>query len=180
MLKAALRAWWIVGLGCSVIGGCGDSGGGGGGGASGVSSGKLLTELTEKENKALCSSYEQQYKAAVLSSKEQYCTVIGIDHTGHVDDCEVVKQECIDGTDYEDELNEDWGCDLQGLVSGKIEGPCTATVADVEACLREDVAREARIGTKYTCENAGDDIEEESGSDPACDQLFAKCPGADF
>ena len=101
------------------------------------------------------------------------------------EECETSKQDCLDHDDYADDVNEDWGCEEGGLLDDEeIEDECTATVAEVEACLREDVGRESNLGKKYTC----DDVEtlseqEEDESDtlgPACEKVFEKCPDADF
>lgn len=182
MPRLSVGALVLSVLGCSLAAGCGedDDSDAAGGGPSGVPGQKLLTELTKADNQKLCEYGVEQYRRLALASKEQYCTVVGIDTSGTEDSCEESKQDCIDGTDYEDELAYDGDCATRDFVDEDIEGPCTATVADVEACIREDAEREGAIGMKYTCADTDAVIPEEQGEGPACAKVSANCPEADF
>jgi hypothetical protein len=166
-------------LGCCLMASCGDDDGG----SSGVSGGKLLTDLSDDDNQKLCEYYEKLYKDS-LGSEEQYCTAYALDDAWDEEECEDYKSECLEEGYYESDQIEDWGCDTRGLIEFETDDECTATVAEVEACLKEDVSRGREL-TKYTCEDAerlseeGEDDEGDTAG-PACEKVFTKCPGAEF
>jgi hypothetical protein len=175
MSRVANRAGLAVALVGGWVTGCGDSDDGG----SGVSGDTLLVELTTRENTQLCQYYEKRYKS-YLGTAEQYCTAVGLDSATDAATCEQVKNDCIAFNDLQVEMTRDWGCERQGLITEPIEGPCTATVADIEDCLREAVKEQTGIGKTYTCQRAGGDLDQGQYAGLDCAKVFDSCPGVEF
>jgi hypothetical protein len=127
----------------------------------------------------MCDEVKRQYRAETLASEAQFCMAEAL-YEGTPLDCENAKSLCIAGSYYEDELADDPSCAGSPRLSERISGACSATVADLRACIREDAMREGSIGKKYDCQVAGTYIPEWEGMGPDCTAMFNKCPGADL
>ena len=122
-------------------------------GGSSVSGSKQLLELTAEENRDLCKFYERSYKNS-LGSEVEYCTANALFGAQSVEACEANRDQCVESGEYDEYAEEDWACKSAGVGYFVSEGDeCTATVAELEACIKED-GKQWNDLTKYTCDEA--------------------------
>jgi hypothetical protein len=170
LIAASVGACW----------GCGDGDGDGGSGSSGVSGSLLLEELSDEQAQSLCRFYEQQYKAS-LGTEEQYCTFDAVWDPGSVEQCESYKAECFEYGDYGSDKQEDWECEnstLSDFVVDDVEGPCTATVAEFEACIKTQMEADRAFGAQASCQDESTYGQPETTE--ACLDLYEKCPNVEL
>jgi hypothetical protein len=172
MQTRALRITIIASCALWACGGDGDANGAGPK-TSGVDVGKQLTALSDDDARALCEFDRDSYKAA-LPDETAYCTYFAA--YGDAELCEQDRDDCIADDEYENEVADDWECDSSRAedYNGGLQGECTATVGDVEACLRADSRNRGEAMQAATCEEYADEGDE--ALEP-CVTLRDKCPG---
>lgn len=161
----------------SILAACG--GGGGGPVDSGLPPEKTVMELTVDEADTLCranlDNLASQNTAAEL--KEFACVLQGqifaMAANNTPAECEKFAQMCRDGAG-EEGSNEEGGNDMCSL--GFEQSTCTATVADVEACMTE---KNEAIGDGIraaSCDDVGKEpVTPVTG--PSCTKVKTSCPG---
>lgn len=161
-------------LACTLVACGGD--GGGGPVESGLPEDKTGDQLTTDEAETLCQAAGDNLASRVSEAqlKNYACVLSGIIFAGQgdgsVESCEKLVQMCNDGAG-EDDGGEPAMCSL-----GFDTTTCTATVADIEACITEKNEALAEAIRSASC----DDIKKEPGepvTGPACTAVKANCPG---
>ncbi|WP_437897006.1 hypothetical protein [Sorangium sp. So ce124] len=157
MTRMKLLGFLMAGLALVACGG--DEGDGDGGSGSDIE-GKQLGALTAEEADGLCDDLRGQTDSI---SKEDECEAEGVVGSLFGIECETTKQACISAAEESEVTGE-----LDSCGASEFTG-CTATVAEVRACVN------AMVGTikALTCESTLADI----GQKPAaCAALEEKCP----
>lgn len=169
LTRMAMATLAVVGLGC----GDNDSSSG-----SGVDGDKQLSELSTGESRKLCRFQERTAKDA-LGTEAEYCTAYALFAVQSVPGCKADRDACIASEMYEDELANDWECEsVDAEYFVRAGDPCTATVAELEACFKEDAARWNELH-QYTCEQAAR-VEYPVDDPLACRMLAEKCPNVEI
>jgi hypothetical protein len=141
-----------------------------------VSGSVLLEELDDQDAQALCTFYEQQYKAS-FGTEEQYCTASAVWEPGAAAQCESYKAECIEYGDYANDKEEDWECasaTISKFLVEDIAGPCTATVGEFEACIKTQMQAERSFAAQASCDDESTYGQPEQTEE--CATLYEKCP----
>ncbi|WP_437983471.1 hypothetical protein [Sorangium sp. So ce117] len=159
MTRMKLLGFLMAGL---ALVACGDDEGNGDGGSGSDIEGKELGALTAEEADGLCDDLRGQAKTI---SKEDACEAEGVLASLFGMECETTRQECISAPEEPEATD-----DLDACGASQFTG-CTATVAEVRACL------DAMVGTikALTCESTFTDIAQPPA---ACAAIEEKCPGA--
>jgi hypothetical protein len=157
MTRMKLLGFLMAGL---ALVACGDDEGDGDGGSGSDIEGKQLDALTAEEADGLCDDLRGQ---AETVSKEDACEAEGVLASLFGMDCETTKQECISAPEEPEDTGEIDSCGASEFTG------CTATVAEVRACL------DAMVGTikALTCESTLTDLAQKPA---ACDAVEEKCP----
>ncbi|WP_437530077.1 hypothetical protein WME79_49035 [Sorangium sp. So ce726] len=157
MTRMKLLGFLMAGL---ALVACGDDDGNGDGGSGSDIEGKQLGALTAEEADGLCDDLRAQTKTI---SKEDECEAEGVVGSLFGIECETTKQECISAPEEAGVTGE-----LDSCGASQFTG-CTATVAEVRACV------DAMVGTikGLTCESTFTDIAQKPA---ACAALEEKCP----
>lgn len=148
-----------------------DDGGGSGGIDSGLPGEKKGSEFTSDDEAALCNSFSKYYLDVTADSSHHFQCVIDGYYTGDGTSmsCQTVYDACIK---EEPEPREDVGvCEF-----GFDFATCTATVAQLEACLKAESDAAAVASEAASCA----DLSQPPGEHPApaaCSELEAICPG---
>ncbi|WP_437547997.1 hypothetical protein WME97_48350 [Sorangium sp. So ce367] len=159
MTRMKLLGFLMAGL---ALVACGDDEGNGDGGSGSDIEGKELGALTADEADGLCDDLRGQAKTI---SKEDSCEAAGVLASLFGTECETTRQECISAPEEPEETD-----DLEACGASQFTG-CTATVAEVRACV------DAMVSTikALTCESTLTDLAEKPA---ACAAIEEKCPGA--
>lgn len=164
-------------LACALVACGGD--GGGSGVDSGVSAAKKGNELTPAEETALCEAAVDHYASVVTAADVENfaCVTAGATAAaagdGSVMSCQIVYDMCI-AMDPEPTDNPGTGCTLTFELS-----TCTASVAEIEACL---TARNIAAGEAFreaSCDDLATpaDPNPEPADLPECSKIATTCPG---
>lgn len=136
----------------------------------------LLSKLSDAEARALCRDWESAARAGFPEEKA-YCTFEASAYGPQA--CVVEVSACVASKQYEQEKNEDWGC--QEVTADDFfdadEGPCNASVGEWRACIDAGLAQYSAMAQQASCEHPQTF---EADEPEACALVLAKCPGADI
>jgi hypothetical protein len=155
----------------------------GGGGSSGVDSGlpadKTGNALTPTEETTLCEA-RADHLASVVTVEDAHnfaCVAAGMtaaaQGNGSVESCQIVYDMCI-------KMDPKPSSDPAACMLAFELSTCTASVADLEACLTEQNEATAESFRVASCEDINDpppDPDAEPVAPPACDKIASICPG---
>lgn len=143
----------------------GDGGDGGDGGGGSVDSGKQLSELSGDEANALCSSIEAGVD--LDAAQRLSCAFAAAFSSMDEASCQTAFDACL-AEPFEAEESD---CPVEN----EIDDSCTATVAELEACVDEVNAALKSVADGFSCAEELDLTALEPGE--ACTAFDEKCPG---
>lgn len=187
-----MRKWIPILFSTVVLSGCSDDGGGGSSSASGVESGKGLSAVSDAERQKLC-----DYMASSMSpSQQSTCLMAGVTASAFIaiapdatdaslqSACQTLYDNCMQSAPQPVTTTET--CE-------PVDGTCTATVGEFEACGQElAAAMEGLYAVMPQCSaltvayfqqdtempSSEPEISALSSESAACSALQQKCPGA--
>ncbi len=153
--------------------------GGDGGGPvdSGLPADKTGAELSSDEAETLCNAAAENLASQVTEAEQTnaFCVGIGLAFAaqagGTAAECEQLAKMCRDNPEENGQQPGDM-CTLGFELS-----TCTATVADLEACLTERNEASAEAIRGISCDDIADEPATPAAG-PACTKIKTSCPGA--
>ncbi|MCB9569223.1 MAG: hypothetical protein H6710_18760 [Myxococcales bacterium] len=142
-------------------------------GPSGLPGNKQIGELSDDEQKEACENVADYYdkKIGEEKLKDFACVTAGVFAAalsgGDVAICEAAYMDCLAAPD--DGTMDDTTCEVSNDAPS-----CTATVAEYDDCLEEQVDALKDFLDGYSCATAASSMLPETG--PACMALAQKCP----
>ena len=139
----------------------------GGDGGSSVDGSKKLTDLTAEDQKKLCEEGRDDAQSHADALKKVSC-YFAASIQGTCD--EATAQSCINAPDQPDQET----CNQTQTFTSA----CTATVADIQACIDEQYAAFETAASGLTCANAETKLSGAFAGGPKCQAAQQKCPEA--
>ncbi|MEZ4385841.1 MAG: hypothetical protein R3A79_31270 [Nannocystaceae bacterium] len=141
-------------------------------GPTGLSGGKQLNELDADDRQKACENLEDYYAKEIDEDTEHRfaCAFVAL-FTTSVDECEVAYEGCLSQPLMTEETDEN-ACEVTD------ETNCTATVAEYEDCVDEQIADLRDFADSFSCQAAvNGEITLDAEPGPACKAVAEKCPG---
>jgi len=138
---------------------------------SGVSSAKKITDLSEKERKAICL---WRAKVTFEQSVPESCAASGVYGSTRPADCERLVEECLVSRPESREryrLVDVASCER---ITADQPVDCILTVAEVEQCVRDFVNEQSALYRTLTCARAGE-REPDSSMPTSCSDFVDSC-----
>ncbi len=173
-MQSKIRVAWLTVAGAALLvgAGCGDGDGEGGAKSSGVASSKPLSEVTDAEATQIC---EWGSDASYAPSDKETCTFRALFFSSTPAECEAFVAQCLKEGPRDEEEEE--SCDS---AKNDLPDDCTATVAELEACIRDFNAALRDFFAGASCDDAGMTATGDPAAAPppaSCAAVEKKCPG---
>jgi hypothetical protein len=181
---------WVCGVfGFFAAVGCGgdddEDGAGAGSLESGVAEAKPVGELSSAETDHLCKAFHDYAGAAFMAREEDIlrvgCTMALFFSSLDAETCEARVDECVAQAT---ETSEPEVSPVSCAPTGQNFGSCTATVGELEACMKESIDTGLEVLLALDCQRLIEAVRQGAAMpgtaplSPACQVVARKCPGA--